>query len=231
LAVECQPFAPEGALVDLSRLDAVVLDVDGTLVDTNYHHALAWYRAFRRVGAAVDVWRIHRSIGMGGDQLVPAVGGEDLEARHGDDLRAAWQEEYEPFLGEIRPFDGARDLLVSLHDRANAVVLASSGPGAHVEHYLDLLDARSILDAWTTADDADRSKPDPDLISVAMGKVNAQTAVMIGDSTWDAIAAARLGIQTLGVLSGGYAAEELLRAGASAVYDSIRVLGRALLAD
>ena len=100
----------------------------GTVVDTNYHHALAWYRAFRSVDAAIDVWRIHRAIGMGGDQLVPAVGGRDLEERCGDEVRDAWQHQYGPFLDEIRPFDGAQDLLQALRDRGISVVLASSSP-------------------------------------------------------------------------------------------------------
>ena len=207
----------------------VVFDVDGTLVDTNYHHALAWYRAFRSVDATVDVWRIHRAIGMGGDQLVPAVGGDDLEARCGEEIRDAWQREYEPFLAEIRPFDGAHDLLQALRDRGITVVLASSSPEEHVDHYLDLLEARAIIDGWTTADDADRSKPEPDLISVALQKVGANTAVMVGDSPWDAVAAGRLDLTTYGVLTGGYAEVELRRAGASEVFASITSLGSALL--
>ena len=205
-------------------VDAVVFDVDGTLVDTNYHHTLAWYRAFRSVGADIDLWRIHRSIGMGGDQLVTEVGGRDLENRHGDEIRDAWEREYQPFLDEVRAFDGAHDVLQTLHETRIKTVLASSSPSDHVNRYLDLLDARELVDAWTTADDADESKPEPDLIAVAMDKVGARTALMIGDSTWDAVAARRAGLQTWAVLTGGYGEDELRQAGASEVFKSITAL-------
>jgi HAD superfamily hydrolase (TIGR01549 family) len=216
--------------VKIDSVDAVVFDVDGTLVDTNYHHALAWSRAFSSVGADIDLWRIHRSIGMGGDQLVPAVGGDDLEERYGDEIRDAWQREYEPFLDEVRAFDGARDVLQSLHHREITTVLASSSPGDHVDRYLDLLGARSLVGAWTTADDADQSKPEPDLIAVAMEKVGARTAIMIGDSTWDAIAAGRAGLEMWAVLTGGYGEDELRGSGVVEVFESITALGTALLA-
>ena len=123
-----------------------VLDVDGTLVDSNYQHALAWYRAFRALGETYPVWRIHRLIGMGGDQLVSALGGEDVEQRIGDQAREKWVEEVDPLIPEMAPLPGARDLLVALRERGHRVVLASSGKPQHVEHYLDLLD---LVGCWT----------------------------------------------------------------------------------
>jgi phosphoglycolate phosphatase-like HAD superfamily hydrolase len=97
--------------------DTAVLDIDGALVDTNYHHALAWYRAFRRFEVTLPVWRLHRAIGMGGDQLVPAVAGDKFEEQHGDDVRTAWGKEFAPLLAEIRAFDGVPDLLAELRGR------------------------------------------------------------------------------------------------------------------
>ncbi|MDZ8202039.1 HAD family hydrolase [Microbacterium sp. SSW1-59] len=204
--------------------DTAIFDVDGTLVDTNYQHALAWYRAFRRHDITPAVWRIHRALGMGGDHLVTAIAGEDVEAEQGDALRAAWTEEFEPMLEEIQPFDGARDLIEDVASRGFRLVLASSGQKAHVEHFLDLIGGRDVADAWTTADDVDATKPDPDLVGVALEKVDGSSGVMIGDSVWDAVAAGKLDVPTIAVRTGGFSEEELRNAGAFRVYDSLREL-------
>src|SRR5947209_1447749 len=103
-----------------------ILDVDGTLVDTNYHHALAWYRAFRQHGIVLPIWRIHRHIGMGGDQIVGALAGQRIEAEHGDAIRDSEAVLYRELIHEAMPLDGARDLIVALKDRGHSVVLASS---------------------------------------------------------------------------------------------------------
>jgi HAD superfamily hydrolase (TIGR01549 family) len=202
-------------------IDTFVFDVDGTLVDTNYQHALAWYRAFRRFNVTPALWRIHRAVGMGGDQLVEAVAGKDVEEEHGDDLRSAWTEEFDEFLDEVQPFSGAEPLLAEVRKRGLRLVLASSGQKKHVEHYLDLLNARELAEAWTTSEDAEETKPAPDLVETAMAKVNGVDAVMIGDSTWDAKAAKRAGLPTYAVLTGGFSVEELLEAGATKVYESL----------
>ena len=173
------------ATVDAPTVDTAVVDIDGTLVDTNYHHALAWYRAFRRFDVTLPVWQLHRAIGMGGDQLVTEVAGARFEDEHGDDARAAWGEEFEPMLAEVRPFGGVRELLAALHDRGCKVVLASSGAPEHVDAYLDLFDGRELADAWTTSEDVDRTKPAPDLLSAAVERVDGRTAILIGDSVWD----------------------------------------------
>lgn len=212
-----------------------LVDVDGTLVDTNYQHAIAWYRAFRRIGLTFPLWRIHRHVGMGGDQLVPAVAGDEVERRHGDMLREAWAAEFGPFLPEIAPVDGAHDLLAALRDRGARVVLASSGKPEHVEAFLDLIDGRAVAEAWTTSKDVERTKPEPDLFAVALDKlgdapsVRAREVVVVGDSTWDCIAARRLGARALALRTGGFSREELLEAGADAVYDSLPEVGAALL--
>ncbi len=205
-------------------IDTIVFDVDGTLVDTNYQHALAWYGAFRRFGITPALWRIHRAIGMGGDQLVSAVAGREAEESRGDDLRAAWSEVYDEYLPQVQPFEGAIELLEDTRSRDLRVVLASSGQRDHVEHYLDLLDGRRLAHDWTTSEDAEETKPAPDLVQTAMAKVDGKDAVMIGDSTWDAEAAERAGIATYALRTGGFSVEELQEAGARRVYDSLAEL-------
>ncbi|MEZ0165414.1 HAD family hydrolase [Kineococcus sp. LSe6-4] len=208
--------------------DTAVLDVDGTLVDTNYQHALAWFRAFRRFDVTLPVWRLHRAIGMGGDQLVPAVAGEEFESAHGDDARAAWTEEFEPMLPEVQPFEGARDLLVDLGRRGWTVVLASSGQQGHVDTYLDLLDARDLVAGWTSSDDADATKPAPDLLQAAVQRVSGRAGILLGDSVWDCEAAGNAGMASLAVRTGGFSTEELTGAGAGAVFESLPELLQAL---
>ncbi len=148
--------------------DTAVFDVDGTLVDTNYHHALAWARAFRRYDITRPLWRIHRAIGMGGDMLVAHVAGQQAEDAHGDALRDAWVEEFDRLIPEVQPFEDARALLEEVKARGFRLVLASSGKSKHVEAFLDLIDGKSVADAWTTSDDAERSKPEPDLPTIAV---------------------------------------------------------------
>jgi HAD superfamily hydrolase (TIGR01549 family) len=204
--------------------DTIIFDVDGTLVDSNYQSALAWYRALRRYGITVPVWQIHRAIGMGGDQLVGHVAGQRAEDQHGDDLRAAWRAEFDPMLPEIAAFADAVPLLTAVKDRGLTLVLASSGAPEHVEAYLDLIDGHRLADGWTTAEDVQTTKPAPDLVQAALDKAHASGAVMIGDSTWDAKAALKLGVPTFAVRTGGFSAEELSAAGAAAVYDSLAAL-------
>jgi HAD superfamily hydrolase (TIGR01509 family) len=207
-------------------LAVAILDIDGTLVDTNYQHALAWYRAFRHCGIVLQLWRIHRHIGMGGDQLVGALTDARTEREHGDQVRAAEAIYYEQLIGEVAPMEGSRELLEELNRRGHAVALASSAKPAEVEHYLDLLDARELARAWTTGGDVRATKPEPDLIHCALQKVGGapREAVMVGDSPWDAKAAARAEVRTLGVMTGGFAREELLGAGAQAVFESVAEL-------
>src|SRR6201994_3556063 len=145
----------------MRRMATAVLDIDGTLVDTNYHHAIAWFRAFAHHGLVLPIWRIHRHIGMGGDQLVTALCGEDVEARLGDDIRDAEGERYSQLIGEVRTMDGSRELIETLKERGHVVVLASSAKEGEVDAYLDLLNARDLADAWTTSADVDATKPAP----------------------------------------------------------------------
>jgi HAD superfamily hydrolase (TIGR01509 family) len=208
-----------------------VLDVDGTLVDSNYQHALAWYRAFRSLGETFPVWRLHRLIGMGGDQLVTAIGGDDLEERIGDEARERQTEEVDKLIGEMAPLPGARDLLLAIKERGHTLVLASSGKPKHVDAFLDLLDARDVADDWTSSGDVEESKPAPDLLQVALKKVGAPEdarSVMVGDSVWDVEAAKNAGMPAIVVRSGGFGDDELKDAGAIALYDTPADLEKSL---
>jgi phosphoglycolate phosphatase-like HAD superfamily hydrolase len=207
--------------------DTALLDVDGTLVDSNYQHVLAWQRAFTEHGLTVPAWRIHRHLGMGGDQLVPALVGDDVERSIGDDLRASWRKRFDPLLDEIQPLEGATELIQALRELGLTVVLASSGAAEHVEHYVDLVGARGLATAWTTADDVRTTKPAPDLLEVALRMGGGTKAVTIGDSTWDCEASGRLGADAIAVRTGGFGRDELMSAGAREVYDSLPELSRA----
>jgi HAD superfamily hydrolase (TIGR01509 family) len=207
----------------MSEKRIAVLDVDGTLVDSNYQHAMAWYRALRSLDETFPIWRIHRLIGMGGDKLVTSLGGEELEARIGDEARERQGKEVDALLDEIAPLPGARDLLVAIKERGHRLVLASSGRQRHVDFALDLLDARDLADDWTSSADADATKPAPDLLQVALKKLGASQdapSVMIGDTPFDVEAAKQAGMPAIVVRSGGFGDDELREAGAIALYDT-----------
>ena len=212
----------------MSRPAAAILDVDGTLVDTNYHHAVAWYRAFRQYDAVLPLWRIHRHVGMGGDQLVGSLAGEEFEAEHGDDVRAAEKALYMAVIDEVAPLEYARGLIEGFKAEGRTVVLASSAKPDEVEHYIDLLDARTMVDGWTTAGDVENTKPEPDLVAAAVEKAGGGPAVLLGDSTWDCESARRADVPCVGVLTGGFSREELLEAGAACVFESLTELRREL---
>jgi HAD superfamily hydrolase (TIGR01549 family) len=199
---------------------AAILDIDGTLVDTNYQHALAWYRAFRQHDVTLPIWKIHRAIGMGGDQVVAHLAGDEVEEEKGDDIRAAEKPLYMQMIDEVEPFDGARELISELAAEGE-VVLASSAKEDEVEHYVDLLDVRGIVKGWTTSADVEATKPEPDLVEAALEKVGTREAVMVGDTVWDCKAAARAGVPAIAVLSGGFPREELAEAGAKEIVESV----------
>jgi HAD superfamily hydrolase (TIGR01509 family) len=203
---------------------AAILDIDGTLVDTNYHHAIAWYRAFRQHELIVPLWRIHRAIGMGSDFLVEHLVGKDKDEELGDSIRAAEGPLYLAFIEEAAPLEGARGLIEDLKERGSAVILASSAKGNELDHYLDLLDARDLADGWTSADDVEQSKPEPDLVNAALEKAGTREAVMVGDTPWDIEAAKKADVPTIAVRTGGFGVDELQEAGAAVVFESIQEL-------
>lgn len=216
-------MATEEADVDINpgNIDTIVLDIDGTLVDSNYQHALAWARAFRRCDHVVPLWRIHRCIGMGGDRLVPSLVGEEVDREQGDQIRSAWAEEANRILDEIEPLAGAAELLEELDRRPVKVVLASSGKPEHTEHSLRLLGVTgdgADVDNVETAGDA-ATKPAPDLLDKAVESVDGHASVVVGDSVWDAEASRRHGAPMVGLLTGGFGRDELTAAGAVRVFE------------
>jgi HAD superfamily hydrolase (TIGR01549 family) len=214
---------------DAVQPDTVLLDVDGTLVDSTYHHALAWWRAFDDRDLDVAVWRIHRSIGMGGDRLVAEVAGEEVEREHGDAVRAGWKARYDrDHLELVRPFAGAAGLVRELRRRGWRVALASSGKPDHTSRSVELLGVADDVDAVTSADDAEESKPAPDILVAALRRAGGRAGICVGDSVYDVRAAAALGAPCIGVLTGGFSAAELREAGAVAVATHVGELAEAL---
>ncbi|HEY6933291.1 MAG TPA: HAD family hydrolase [Marmoricola sp.] len=206
--------------IDPNVVDTVVLDVDGTLVDSNYHHTVAWGRAFREHGHVVPLWRIHRCIGMGGDRLVPTLVGEEVDREQGDAIRDSWKKAVDAILDEIQPLDGARELLQELDRRPVKVVLATSGKPEHTEHSLELLRPKGAVDNVESSGDA-ATKPAPDLLDKAVGSVDGKASVVIGDSVWDTEASKRHGAPMVALLTGGFGREELAAAGAVRVFDDV----------
>jgi len=200
---------------------AALLDVDGTLVDTNYHHALAWYRAFRQHGVTLPVWVIHRHIAMGGDQLVRALCGDRAEREMGDAIRETETERYQELIDEVQPLPDAQALVRELKGRGHAVVLASSAKESEVHHYIDLLQVRDVVDGWTTSADVEATKPEPDLVIASLQKAGGGRSTMLGDSTWDCLSAKRAGVEAVALLTGGYSEAELCDAGAQTVFESL----------
>jgi HAD superfamily hydrolase (TIGR01549 family) len=201
------------------KVDTVVLDVDGTLIDSNYHHALAWWEGFRESGHGVPAWRIHRAVGMGGDRLVTEVAGRDVETSDGDRIRSSWEKHYDEMLDRVQTLPGAQDLLRALRERGFRVALASSGIPRHTRHAVEVLGAEETTDTTTTSEDAEDSKPDPELLQVALDRVNGDRAVLVGDSVWDVRSGGEAGIPVIGLLSGGFGRAELEEAGAILVCD------------
>lgn len=203
---------------------AVIVDIDGTLVDSNYQHAMCWFRAFRQHDLTVPVWRIHRHIGMGGDNLVEALCGRGVEDESGEDIRETEAILYKEVIDQTVALPCARELVEELKSRGKTVILASSAKAHEVDHYLDLLDLRDLADGWTTSADVEATKPEPDLIAAAIEKAGTDDAVMIGDSTWDCVAAEKAGLSTVALLTGGFSEQELREAGAVEVYESLEDL-------
>ncbi len=203
------------------RTAAVLLDIDGTLVDSTYHHAVAWHRAFRRLGDAPPMWRIHRAIGMGGDKLVGHVAGQDVEERHGDELRDAWKQMYAEIRAEVQPLPGAADLVRRLAGEGYRVALASSGDPQFSREAVELLGIGDDLELLTTSEDVEDSKPDPDLVGETLRRLDGvEVAVFVGDTVYDVEAAERAGIGCVGLRSGGFSTSELTEAGARLVADT-----------
>jgi HAD superfamily hydrolase (TIGR01509 family) len=199
---------------------AALFDVDGTLVDTNYLHAVTWWEAFGQAGHGVAMTDIHRAIGMGSDQLLDRLLPADRDRDADAGIRAAHSTLYATYWSRLRPFPGAADLLRACKQRGLAVVLASSADEPEFKALRAALDAEDAIDAATFAGDVESSKPAPDLVEAALGKagVPAGEAVFIGDTVWDIQACRKAGVPCIGLLSGGISRDELTTAGAVETY-------------
>jgi HAD superfamily hydrolase (TIGR01509 family) len=206
-------------------VQAVLFDIDGTLVDSNYLHIDTWDRAFAEVGRPVDIWRIHRAIGMDSKELLKTLLGDESDgvADVAKELHGA---AYKEAAARLRPFDGAAELVRALLARDVAVVLATSAPEDELTILLEVLGLSKDEVATTSASDVDTAKPEPGIIEAALAKagVGPERAVMVGDTIWDVIAAKRAGVATIGVRSGGVSEEELTGVGAIEVHDDTRAL-------
>jgi HAD superfamily hydrolase (TIGR01509 family) len=200
---------------------AVLFDVDGTLVDTNYLHAVTWWEAFAQAGHDVAMTDIHRAIGMGSDQLLDRLLPRDRGKDQDPALRAAHSALYSTYWSRLRPLRGATDLLRACKKRGLTVVLASSADEPEFNALRAALDAEDAIDEATFAGDVESSKPAPDLVQVALDKagVRPDEAVFVGDTVWDVQASQKAGVRCVGFLSGGISRDELLEAGAAQIYD------------
>ena len=211
--------------MNASRSPAVLFDIDGTLVDSNYLHVHAWARAFHDVGIATEAWRIHRSIGMDGSTLVKTLSGDadDDVKKQLKDLHSRYYKELTPLL---RVLPGAREVLEGVAAMGLQVVLATSAPDDELSILREVLDRDDIVSEMTSSADVDTAKPQPDIINVALDRagVTAERAVFVGDAVWDAEACRRAGVPSIGVLSGGISRQELTAGGARLVFEDAREL-------
>jgi phosphoglycolate phosphatase len=204
----------------MSTYDTVVLDVDGTLVDSVYQHTLLWVKAFDEVGVYVPAWKLHRAIGMGGDRLVAHVAGDDVDEQYGDKLRERHDKGFDEVIDDIHPLPGAGDLLAELRRRGLKVVLASSGLQEQTKRLLEIVGAEDKPHGSASSDDVDASKPAPDLIEAAIREVDGSRAVVIGDAIWDVKAAKEADVFSIGLLCGGFGETELRETGADLVFET-----------
>src|SRR6201989_1105394 len=215
---------------------AALFDVDGTLVDTNYLHAVTWWEAFAQAGHVVPMAEIHRAIGMGSGLMLAKLLRPDRDTGEDADIRAAHSALYATYRSRLRPLPGAADLLRACKRQGLAVVLASSPDEPEFNMLRAVLDAEDAIDAATFSRDVEASKPAPDLIQVALDKAGgpAGEAVFTGDTVWDVQACQKAGVPCIGLLSGGISRDELTSAGAPDVYpgpgDLLASLGESLLA-
>lgn len=211
-------------------IKAILFDIDGTLIDSNDQHVLAWDEVFRDEGQTFDRQLIHDQIGKGADMLVPTLMpgmDEETHERLGDAHGEIFKDR---FLEAVKPFPGAHDLLIRVHEAGQKVVLASSVSKSELDHYLGLLDARDLVAATTSADDVGNTKPAPDIFVTALGKLDgceADEVLVVGDTPYDIRAASKCGIATVALRSGKFSDEALREAGAVCLYDDVA----ALLAD
>jgi HAD superfamily hydrolase (TIGR01509 family) len=199
----------------------VLFDVDGTLVDSNFHHVVAWHRAFLDIDREVPCWRILGQIGRSGDELTQELLGDELADKHGSHVKDLHTKFFLDSAAQVRRLPGARELLETIAQRGWRTVLATSAGEEELAVLRSALDSEDLIDAVTSAADAERAKPHPDIVATALQRVDAKPtqAVFLGDAVWDMHAAQRAGVPAAAVLSGGTSRESLEDAGAAQVYD------------
>ncbi|WP_167880624.1 HAD family hydrolase [Nocardioides guangzhouensis] len=207
------------AVTDTARPDTVVLDLDGTLVDSSYAHVVAWRAAFLDVGVDIPAERLHRAIGMGGDRLVAHVAGDTVEDRVGDHVRGRHAEQLDHVFATITATSGASTLLEVLRKHGFHVVLASSSDNELSERLLERVPGSGrLLQELVTGSEAEQTKPSGELVEKALARVEADRAVLVGDTVWDVASAQDAGVPCVGVLTGGIPEADLRDAGAVAVF-------------
>jgi HAD superfamily hydrolase (TIGR01509 family) len=205
----------------MSSPAGVLFDVDGTLIDSTYLHAVTWWEGFRAGGHDVPIAQIHRAVGMGADRLLDHLLGTERDRSNDEVVRAVHAERYAPFMERLRPLPGAANLLRACHERGQQVALASSATPAELTAMRAALDADASIDGATSSGDAERTKPEPDIIEAALRllSLDVNQAVYVGDSIWDIAACAKLGLPCVALTCGGTSRAELASAGAVAVYE------------
>jgi len=195
--------------------DGILFDLDGTLVDTTYLHAVAWTRALREAGHQVDTAAVHRAVGMTGDALIPHVLGPH-DPGSDDAVKERYSELYHEARDQVVAFGGARALLARVRAQGSRVVIVTSATEGDIGPLLSVLDADDLIDVVTDSSDAKESKPSPDLVQAALDKAGLEVSqvVFVGDSVWDVESSGRLGIPCVGLECGGTSSHELLQAGA-----------------
>ena len=206
-------------------IKAAIFDVDGTLVDSNVLHVEAWREAFSHYGRELSAEEVHAQIGKGGDQLMPVFLSRHEIERFGDELERLRVELFSrDYLPSVEPFPKVRELFERLKGDGVLIALASSAKEQELSHHVEKLGVEDLVDAATSADDVERSKPSPDVFQAALARlddVQPHEAIVIGDTPYDAIAARKAGLNTIGLLSGGFAEEALREAGVVALYRDI----------
>lgn len=214
----------------MATISTVLFDVDGTLVDTNYLHAVTWWEAFRQYGHHVPMARIHRAIGMGSDKLLDHLLPDDRDRAFDNAVQSAHKALYAPYWPRLRAFDGAADLLRECARLGLQVVLASSASDREMRALRNALDADDVVTAATSADDVSQSKPEPDIVQTAIerAEVAPDSAVFVGDTVWDVQACKKAGLPCIAFLTGGIGVDELREAGAVEIYEGPAELVRCL---
>jgi HAD superfamily hydrolase (TIGR01509 family) len=206
-------------------IKAVIFDVDGTLVDSNDLHVEAWQEAFKGCGKEVTYEELHEQMGKGGDQLMPVFCSREELDKFGEELERSRTELFaRVYLPRVRPFPKVRELFERIKADGLSIALASSAKEEELARHKQSLRIEDLLEAATSADDAERSKPHPDIFQAALASirhVRPEESIVVGDTPYDVIAAAKAGIRTIGLLSGGFTEEDLRSAGAVEIYQDV----------